>query len=476
VAEARPGKAVEVTVDAVMVAEDTTREPAEPPTPAARLGRWLWPAITAGTVLVWVSAVAVFGWATGHGRFDRIPLLNPALSITVELLAGAALIGSWVSGRRRWYLFGLPTIVLAAAAVTGAAATTLWLTETVTDAYPLSFALWVGMAVAALIGLPFLIRHAAMPRRYAAAAAVPLTLAGALLLVNDEYGQWPTTGDLLGHTARPHTSALDAQPDTARSGVLAALDPPATTSHFAHRPGSVYLPPAYFTAARTRLPVIIMLAGVPGATSQWPTSGKAVAAADAYAAGHHGLAPILLFVDNNGSRTGDTECVDGPRGNAETYLTVDVPEFATRALQISRDPRRWAVVGFSEGGTCAVDLTLRHPALFHAFVDLAGDARPTLGNARRTVAELFGGDPAALAEYDPAQLLTTRRYDGVVGWFAAGTGDQATLEVSRRLAALAPGSGLVVHQFTGVGAHNWQFASAAFARVLPEVSADLGLR
>ena len=88
----------------------------------------------------------------------------------------------------------------------------------------------------------------------------------------------------------------------------------------------------------------------------------------------------MLFVDQNGSATSDTECVDGPRGNAETYLTTDLTNFVSNTLGVRPNASRWAVVGFSEGGTCAVDLALAHPTVYQHFVDLAGDDRPTLGN------------------------------------------------------------------------------------------------
>jgi hypothetical protein len=50
--------------------------------------------------------------------------------------------------------------------------------------------------------------------------------------------------------------------------------------------------------------------------------------------------------------------------------------------------------------------------------------------------------------------------------------------ISRRrswLALEASRAGLRVHLFTGVSGHNWQFASAAFAQVLPSLCIDLGL-
>jgi S-formylglutathione hydrolase FrmB len=432
-------------------------------------------AIAGGAAVVLAVGALVAGG--NAGAFDGVPLLNPWFAVVIEISAVLALVGSWVCRQRRWYTRTLPLVLLAAAAVTGSIAAALRLTGTVTDAYPPTFALWAAMGLASLIGLPFALRGSGVARRCGAVAAVPLTLTGALLLINDEYGAWPTVGDLLGHTNILDGSTLHLPPGALKSGkgVLVALDVPATKSHFAHRQGSVYLPPAYFTPARPNLPVIVMLAGAPGGTTQWPTSGKAVATVDAYAASHGGRAPIMVFVDQNGSATGDTECVDGPRGNAETYLTVDVPAFVAKTLRLPRKADHWAVVGFSEGGTCAIDLALAHPGVYLRFVDLAGDAKPTLGNPAHTLANLFGGDTASFTAHDPARLLASHRYKGMSGWFAAGAEDHAKVAVSKQLAAAASRSGLKVHHFTGVAGHNWQFASAAFAQVLPALCTELGL-
>jgi S-formylglutathione hydrolase FrmB len=464
-------------VDAVAVSQGQAgTEPQLPSVPPRRrrLGRWA----TVFAIPLAVAVIAGLTWAVVAGRLDAVPLLDPALAVTVEAVSALALVGSWISRRRRWYLLGLPAVVLSAAVLTGTTAAVLWLTGTVMDAYPVSFGLWVGMAVATLVGLPFVLRRSAAVRKVAAVVAVPLTMSGALLLINDEYGQWPTLGDLLGHTGLTGANALHLPPDAGKNGkgYLAKLDPPATKSHFVHRPGSVYLPPAYFTSARAKLPVILMLAGAPGSTVQWPTSGKAIATADAYAAAHHGRAPILLFVDNNGSATGDTECVDGPRGNAETYLTVDVPAFVTKKLRVQQNAARWAVVGFSEGGTCAVDLALAHPKLFGHFVDLAGDAKPTLGDPEHTLSALFGGSATAMANHNPAHLLATHRYKGMTAWFAVGVNDRSRQDVSHNLAASSAKSGIKVHQFTGVAAHNWQFVSNAFERIIADLCTELGLR
>jgi S-formylglutathione hydrolase FrmB len=363
-------------------------------------------------------------------------------------------------------------------------AITLRVTNTITDAYPVTFGLWIGMALLALAGLPFTVARGRPVRRVAAVLAVPLTLTGGLMLIDQEYGVWPQVGDMFGRiatagpTALPDdlttTTAPNATHAAPHAGELVAMDVPSTVSHFKHRRANVYLPPAYFTAARSSLPVLLMLAGSLGTPDHWPRAGQAVKTANKYASAHHGLAPVMVFADVNGSSTADTECVDGPQGNSETYLTTDVRNFVADKLHVPPSPGRWGIVGFSEGGTCALDLTLRHPNLYRHIISLGGDDKPTFGNSAHTLSALFGGSVAEQTGHDPIHLMATHHYTGVTAWFTAGADDGSHVVTAQRLKTAAGKAGILAHEFTGVSGHNWQFASNAFARVLPQLMPEFG--
>jgi hypothetical protein len=73
-----------------------------------------------------------------------------------------------------------------------------------------------------------------------------------------------------------------------------------------------------------RLPVVMMIAGEFSNPTNWIRTGNAVGVVDSYAKAHTGTAPVLTFVDSNGSFNNDTECVNGPRGNAADHLAKDV--------------------------------------------------------------------------------------------------------------------------------------------------------
>jgi S-formylglutathione hydrolase FrmB len=415
------------------------------------------------------------------GAFDDVPLLNVSVSAVIETLAATALIRSWSHPDRRWLRRALPALLLSVVVLCAGVALMLRITNTITDSYPVTFGLWVGMAVLALAGLPFTVRQGQPVRRVAGVLAVPLTLVGALMLIDQEYGVWPQVGDAFGRIPADVPAAVPADvtggPSSThavpRTGELVAMDIPSTVSHFRHRRANVYLPPAYFTAARSTLPVLVMLAGSLGTPDHWPRAGQAVATENKYAAAHHGFAPVMLFADVNGSSTADTECVDGPQGKTETYLTTDVRNFAVNRLHLQPSPERWGVVGFSEGGTCALDLTLRHATIYRHIISLGGDDKPTFGDSAHTLTALFGGSLAEQNAHDPVRLMATHHFAGMTAWFTAGADDGRHVTIARQLATDAIRAGIRSHEFTGVSGHNWQFASAAFARILPQLVPEL---
>jgi len=255
-------------------------------------------------------------------------------------------------------------------------------------------------------------------------------------------------------------------------GALVTLDIPPGTSGFRSRPGTLYLPPAFFAPAPPPLPVLVLLAGTPGAPDAWPRSG-ALQTVDDYAAQHHGVAPILAFVDPNGSFLGDTECVDGPAGKAETFMAVDVPSFLSGLLHVPLDPARWAIGGFSEGGTCGFELAVRHPQTYRTFVDIAGDFAPNLGSPSATLRKLYGGDEAAMAAHDPMELLRSDGLAGLHGWFVVGTSDDAHLPVAQRLGAAGRSAGITVGTEILPGNHTWHFVVGAFKVAFPAIASEL---
>ena len=353
-------------------------------------------------------------------------------------------------------------------------------------------------------------------RRGVSAAAVPVCLLSTALALNLWVGYFPTvqnawnqltSGPLPDQTSLAHVTEVATQSRIRHvlppKGSVIPVSIPATASKFKHRGELVYLPPAWFaTTPPPQLPAVMMIGGEFNTPADWLRAGDAITTIDRFAAAHAGNAPVFVFVDSGGSFNNDTECVNGPRGNAADHLTKDVAPFMEARFGVSQRSAEWGIAGWSMGGTCAVDLTAMHPDMFSTFVDIAGDMAPNSGTKAQTVARLYGGDLAAWYAFDPATVITRHgRYSGVSGWFAlngnpdpkpqhntmvaqtAGVGlasrettgnlgDQAT--AANALCALGSSNGIHCAVITQPGEHDWPFASRAFASALPWLAGALG--
>jgi S-formylglutathione hydrolase FrmB len=296
----------------------------------------------------------------------------------------------------------------------------------------------------------------------------------------------PDQTDAVTVTAMQKRHAIPAK------GTVVPVDIPNVASGFKHRGELVYLPPAWYaTNPPPPLPTVMMIGGEFNTPADWLRAGNAVKTIDDFAAAHGGSAPVFVFVDSGGSFNNDSECVNGTRGKAADHLTKDVVPFMVSNFRVSPNRTNWGIVGFSMGGTCAVDLTVMHPDMFSAFEDIAGDLAPNSGNKAQTIARLFGGNSAAYAAFDPTAVITHHGpYAGVAGWFAvngpsesspphpvmvdaAGSPNDQTA-AANSLCAAGSANGIRCAVVAQPGKHDWPFAARAFAEALPWMAGQLG--
>ncbi len=300
---------------------------------------------------------------------------------------------------------------------------------------------------------------------------------------------------------RPALAEMLRLGDRPNEGVMVWIDTPSAASGFDHRRELVYLPSAWFTSSPPpQLPVVVMLGGEFSQPSDWPVAADAVATLDRFAASHRGNTPVVAFPDTTGSFSNDTECVNGPRGNAADHLTGDVVPFVIDTVGVSAKPSDWALVGWSSGGTCALTTAVMHPELFETFVALDGQLGPNMGTKRQTVARLFGGDEQAWARFDPRTVIERHgRYDGMAAWLgvsddlpaehwtagdtprsAADIGDWSTssekhVANARKLCLLLSGHGAECAMVGYPGSHDFSSAGAAFKSALPWLAGRIGV-
>lgn len=168
---------------------------------------------------------------------------------------------------------------------------------------------------------------------------------------------------------------------------------------------------------------------------------------------------------------------------------------------VSKDRARWGIVGWSMGGTCAVDLATMHPDMFSSLVDIAGDFAPNSGSKTQTIDRLFGGDAAAYASFVPATVITKHGpYQGISAWFAISgnpsstptapqavnvgatgvggrdanpnPGDQTS--AANTLCALGSANGINCAVVAQPGKHDWPFAARVFTASLPWLAGQIG--
>lgn len=267
---------------------------------------------------------------------------------------------------------------------------------------------------------------------------------------------------------KPPTSMPEA-------GKLVSAAVPATVSGFGARPAEIYLPPSYFTEPRPLLPVMILMAGQPGTPKDWLNGGKLAETMTAFAHEHAGLAPIVIIADSTGSSLANPLCVDSSRGNVDTYLSQDVPNWVKSTLQGNPDPHAWIVAGLSSGGTCSIQLATNHPEVYPTFLDLSGQLEPTLGDRSRALLEVFGGSEAAFTAVNPLDLLKTRRYPGSGGAFVVGAEDHTYKNGQLVLYQAAKAAGMDVQYAEVSGGHSFAVWSEGLKAQLPWLMKRVGL-
>ncbi|MFT2816507.1 alpha/beta hydrolase [Leifsonia sp. A12D58] len=403
----------------------------------------------AGFVILWLFV----GLARGHSRMvlmaALVTVLSGALGYVLCSLASDV-----------WDLFGVSLSV----------ATRLWAAA--------GFA-GIGLAVFVLV-----IGHWRM--RILAVVAIPLVLITAAAGVNVDFGQFPTLRTALG---LPEYQSLESvlagsgtgfgitQTTDVTKGVVGTVTIPATVSGFKARDALVYLPPVARLPNPVRLPVVMMMSGQPGSPADVFTAGHLETILDSFAAAHSGQAPIVVVPDQLGTPGNNPMCVDSPLGNSATYLTVDVPNWIRANLPVGADPVDWTIAGFSQGGTCSIQLGAAHPELFGNILDISGELVPQNGDTEQTIAAGFGGDAAAYAAAAPTVILAAHApYSNLLALFAVGADDSRYVPWTREVAAAARAAGATTDVFESPGtAHDWHTVQYAWTKALPLIAARGGV-
>jgi S-formylglutathione hydrolase FrmB len=412
-------------------------------------------------------------------------LMQGWIPVTAQVLTVAALIFAVGRRSRRWTSVTLPVVAAFGALTAMAARWSLDSLGVASEPPPSYLWLWVALCGLAAGTVAAGWRGDRWSRRNLSVFAMSSCLLSTGLTVNGWIGYSPTVwaawnqvsdGPLPGETDWATVDARQRGLFHSSVGAVLRVDVDAETSGFEHRAEFVYLPPAWFTSdPPPRLPTVMMVGGQFNTPADWLRAGNAINTLDAFADAHGGNAPVAVFVDPSGAFTNDTECVNGPRGNAADHLTKDVVPRLIADFGVSANRTSWSVVGFSTGGTCAVDLTVMHPEMFGVFVDIAGDLGPNAGTKEQTIDRLFGGDEAAWSTFDPTTVITRHgRYTDVAGVFVVPSSSAADSDAANALCDVGASNGISCEVASFPGRHVWPFAATAFEAALPWLAGEIG--
>lgn len=420
---------------------------------------------------VYGIAAILFGWlvvlSARRARSLPVWMIGVAISALVGVVVGLVL--SWLVGDV-WSTFGQPL-------------------STVTTAWGCAALAATGVAVYSLA-------RARWRSRLLSIIVIPAVLLAGAMGINADVAEFPTVagifaGDQLTALAPQHLEASQgpttsteplwktwkAPPGLPATGQLGTETIPATVSKFPARPAVVYLPPAALAAKPPKLPVVIVLSGQPGKPYDVFLAGGLQVWLDAFAAAHHGLAPIVVAPDQLSDSAKNPMCVDSPLGNSATYVTVDVPNWINDHLNVIQDRAAWAIAGFSEGGTCSIQLGAAHPTLFGHILDVSGELKPHTGSVENTIAVAFGGSADAYAKAWPINILKANTpYSDTTAIFVIGENDAKYRpgQVAVSDAAKAAGMTVTFVEAPGTG-HDWHTAAYGFTHGMNLLCTRFGL-
>lgn len=429
-------------------------------------------------------------------------LLEGPLPIVVVGVGMCALGYLFLRPSMRWWLLALLAAGFAALVAFGGA----WLVVNVFSLVPEKFPTTVVAAVAVGLWAVILACTTAIPalgarrrRRVFAVMAALLVVAAASIHINSYFGSVPTVASLIRPTSalpeglpegaiRPEVERFMGTPVTARwssqamseaalpaVGEFRSATIPGTVSGFVARNAVVYLPPAYFAPQRPVLPVLVLVSGQPGSPQGWLESADLRGALDSYSREHQGIAPVVVIPDPNGSDLANTMCMDSTIAKADSYMSVDVPNWITSSLDVDSNHAHWAIGGYSFGGTCAVQMATRHPSIYPTFAAFSPEREPALAMDRAvTVKRAFNGDDGAFAALLPLTLLAERSYPQSHGWFAAGASDPVHLANAEVLAGAASQAGMTIEQRSYPGTHSWAVVNTGLQDSLDFLGDRLG--
>ncbi len=427
----------------------------------------------------------------------NLSLLNGIIPIIVGIISSISLL---IVLTRRRKLHWIPIYFAAAATGTGIGFGIAWYLGDVQDVFGVSLAFstraWfaAGCAGTAIILTSFW--QAKIKHIIIGVTSIVLITLFTGIGINSTIGYYPTVGDALGtsnvntlhitenvHKVKPVNplgplwKRWNPPANMPKIGTIGTVTIPSTISHFVARNAIVYLPPAALTKNAPQLPVMVFLSGQPGSPQSVINAGQMPKILNHFAATHHGLAPIVVIPDQLGAPSNNPMCLNSPLGQVQTYLTVDVPNWIKTHLNVSPNRTAWTIGGFSEGGTCSIQLGTKFKNLFGNIIDISGQTAPLNGSVAHTIQVGFAGNINAYNAETATGLLTAGApYTTTTGIFTVGQNDTRYSKEATLVENAAQKAGMNIHKLISPGTgHDWYTEQYGVTQSLPLLAPLWGL-
>ncbi|TQM79972.1 putative esterase [Saccharothrix saharensis] len=424
-----------------------------------------------------------------------LSLINGPIPVVATAAGVLALVTLAARRNRTWWTRTVPVMMLVITAVTAGLKLVVdhvW--KPWPEPLPPILAVWTGAVLLAVCLAVARLRAERWYRRVLIVVLVLIVMASSFTAANAHFGSYPTSRAVLevftnnrvdlDVAAGPASSVVEVpkggkladvwrEPaDLPRKGTVSEATIPGA---FHARPAWIYLPPAYAATPRPRLPVVVLLPGQPGSPRDWFDAGRLTDRLDAFAREHDGLAPIVVVADQLGARMANPLCLDSRLGQSETYLAREVPAWIKRRLTVDERREAWTIAGFSQGGTCALQLAVRAPDVYGNFLDITGQREPSLGSRSETVKAAFDGDEAVFARVNPMDILVRERFPQTAGVIVAGRDDVHYRQANAEVFEACRRAGMDVRWRELPGGHDWNVWRPGLYESLPWLAARTGL-
>jgi hypothetical protein len=309
----------------------------------------------------------------------------PTVVVTVAIVSVILAIGWWDGAWKMQLLLGIPISL----ALTGLVAICIHVFNLVPEAFPSTFYIWTWLMLFSLVVAVLGFRDAHWALRTFSVLAIAFCVIAAFTVVNETYDYYPTLERLFGKEAAnfvalPELNAIRTQArDSGKlpsHGETIEIHIPNTLSKFQATDAYVWLPPVWFKSPEPALPVIEMISGVPGQSSDWTRASYADTTSTNFANKHGGMSPILVMPDANqdGRQRRDLRHPGHSQFHAQRIRRQDRVEV----------PRHRGVV--RRRHVCHHDFAAQSESLLH-FCGLLVLSGPDLSERQRTT-----DDPSAL--------------------------------------------------------------------------------